>query len=65
MEGDVVQMQEIFKFERTGTDSDGKVEGRFIATGLRPQFIDEMERRGVHMPEGIFDPMNDLMKDFA
>lgn len=65
MEGDVVQMQEIFKFERTGTDADGKVEGRFIATGLRPQFIDEMERRGVHMPEGVFDPMKDLMKDFA
>ena len=56
MEGSVVQLQEIFKFERTGTTEDGKVQGHFAATGLRPKFLDEMERRGVHMPEGLFDP---------
>ncbi|MEZ5954597.1 MAG: CpaF family protein [Hyphomonas sp.] len=56
MEGAVVQMQEIFKFERTGTDDNGKVLGKFVATGLRPKFLDEMERRGVHMPQGLFDP---------
>lgn len=60
MEGSVVQLQEIFKFERTGTDEDGKVEGKFVATGLRPKFLDEMERRGVHMPAGMFDPMYDF-----
>ncbi|RAN32505.1 CpaF family protein [Hyphomonas pacifica] len=56
MEGAVVQMQEIFRFERTGTTDDGKVLGHFAATGLRPQFLDEMERRGVHLPPGLFDP---------
>ncbi|HBT37222.1 MAG TPA: type II secretion system protein E, partial [Hyphomonas sp.] len=56
MEGSVVQLQEIFRFERTGTTDEGKVEGHFAATGLRPKFLDEMERRGVPMPEGMFDP---------
>lgn len=56
MEGSVVQLQEIFRFERTGTTDEGKVLGHFAATGLRPKFLDEMERRGVHMPAGLFDP---------
>ena len=56
MEGAVIQLQEIFQFERTGTDDNGKVVGKFVATGLRPKFLDEMERRGVHMPQGLFDP---------
>ena len=56
MEGSVVQLQEIFKFERTGTTPEGKVEGHFVATGLRPKFMDEMERKGVFMPPGLFDP---------
>lgn len=56
MEGQMIQMQEIFRFARTGTSEDGKVEGHFEATGLRPKFIEEMERRGVFMPEGLFDP---------
>jgi pilus assembly protein CpaF len=56
MEGSVVQLQEIFRFERTGTAENGKVQGHFAATGIRPKFLDEMERRGVHMPAGLFDP---------
>lgn len=56
MEGAVIQIQEIFKFERTGTTAEGKVIGKFVATGLRPKFLDEMERRGVLMPAGMFDP---------
>lgn len=56
MEGSVVQLQEIFKFERTGTTPEGKVQGHFAATGLRPKFMDEMERKGVFMPAGMFDP---------
>lgn len=60
MEGTVVQLQEIFKFERDHTDDDGKVHGRFVATGIRPKFLDEMERRGVHLPRDIFDPSKAL-----
>ena len=56
MEGSVVQLQEIFRFERTGTAENGKVMGYFAPTGIRPKFLDEMERRGVHMPAGLFDP---------
>ena len=56
MEGSVVQLQEIFRFERTGTAENGKVIGYFAPTGIRPKFLDEMERRGVHMPAGLFDP---------
>ncbi|MBY9067052.1 CpaF family protein [Hyphomonas sp. WL0036] len=58
MEGAVVQLQEIFKFERTGTSPEGKVQGHFMATGLRPKFMEEMERKGVFMPPGLFDPSN-------
>ncbi|MEO0465776.1 MAG: CpaF family protein [Pseudomonadota bacterium] len=58
MEGKVVQMQEIFRFDRTHTDDEGKVYGSFRATGIRPKFLDEMERRGVTMPENLFDPSN-------
>lgn len=56
MEGKIVQMQEIFRFERSHTDDDGKVHGAFRATGIRPKFLDEMNRRGVHMPDAMFDP---------
>ena len=38
------------------TGMEGKVIGKFVATGLRPKFLDEMERRGVPMPAGMFDP---------
>ena len=60
MEGSIIQIQEIFKFERSGTSEDGTVIGKFVATGLRPKFLDEMERRGVHMPAGMFDPATEF-----
>lgn len=60
MEGDVVQMQEIFKFDRSHTDDNGKVHGKFVATGLRPRFLDEMIRRGVTLPMSMFDPNAEL-----
>ena len=56
MEGNVVQMQEIFAFHRTGTGADGTVEGEFRASGLRPRCIDEMLRRGIPYDTNNFDP---------
>jgi pilus assembly protein CpaF len=56
MEGHVVQMQDIFTFNRTHTDADGTVHGEFRATGLRPRCIDEMQRRGIHYDTANFDP---------
>ncbi len=60
MEGDVIQLQEIFKFERTHTDDEGKVHGKFIATGMRPRFLEEMERRGVFVDNDLFDPQREF-----
>jgi len=56
MEGQVVQMQDIFTFNRTHTDPDGTVHGEFRATGLRPRCIDEMQRRGIAYDASNFDP---------
>ena len=56
MEGQVVQMQEIFSFRRTHTDADGTVHGEFRASGLRPKCLDEMIRRGIPYNTANFDP---------
>jgi pilus assembly protein CpaF len=56
MEGDIVQMQEIFKYVRTGTAEDGTVEGHFQATGVRPRFLNELIARGIKIPSSYFDP---------
>jgi len=60
MEGNVVQMQDIFVFRRTRTDPDGTVHGEFRATGLRPKCLDEMTRRGIHYDPANFDPQRAL-----
>jgi pilus assembly protein CpaF len=56
MEGQVVQMQDIFVFQRTHTSADGVVHGEFRATGLRPRCLDEMQRRGIVYDVANFDP---------
>ena len=56
MEGDVVTMQEIFRFNRMSTDAEGTITGEFRATGIRPKFVDELDRRGVHLPDDLFRP---------
>ena len=60
MEGNVVQMQEIFAFNRTHTGPDGTVHGEFRATGLRPRCLDEMLRRGLTYDTANFDPARPL-----
>src|SRR5689334_1270680 len=47
MEGDVVTMQEIFRFRQTGVSPEGQVAGRFEATGIRPKFIEQVMSHGV------------------
>jgi pilus assembly protein CpaF len=56
MERDVIQMQEIFKFIRAGTTKDGQVRGEFRATGLRPNFMQELQIRGFTFPPDFFEP---------
>jgi pilus assembly protein CpaF len=60
MEGNIVQMQEIFGFRRSHTEADGAVRGEFRATGLRPKCLDEMLRRGLQYDSANFDPQHPL-----
>jgi pilus assembly protein CpaF len=56
LEGDIIQMQEIFHFIRSGTGPDGEILGHFAPTGIRPRFLDELAAMGVHLPTHYFDP---------
>jgi pilus assembly protein CpaF len=56
MEGDVISMQEIFRFSRVSTDEDGNIHGALRATGIRPQFAERFETMGIEIPDGIFVP---------
>ncbi len=49
MEGDVITMSEIFKFERRGVDENGNIIGRFISTGMIPRFHERMKQRGINI----------------
>jgi pilus assembly protein CpaF len=55
MEGDVITMQEIFRFEKLGLGPDGKVLGRFIATGVRPKVCERLKTAGVLLPPEMFE----------
>ena len=56
MEGEVITMQEIFRFRQTGRDSDGAVVGHFEATGIRPEFTAELHSQGITLPSDFFRP---------
>jgi pilus assembly protein CpaF len=56
MEGEIITMSEIFRFERAGIDKQGKVIGRFVATGLVPHFHEHLRRRGIGLDIGLFEP---------
>jgi pilus assembly protein CpaF len=55
MEGEAITMQEIFLYERTGMDREGKVIGRFRATGIRPRFSERLKAYGMQLPRIIFE----------
>lgn len=54
MEGDIITMSEIFKFERRGVDENGNIIGRFISTGIIPRFYERMKQRGVSLSLDLF-----------
>ena len=56
MEGETINLQEIFLFEQTGLDANGVVKGRFKATGIRPRFVEKLKARGIQVPQELFDP---------
>jgi len=56
IEGDVITMQEIFTFRRSGVAPDGKVKGHFSATGICPQFDQRLKEFGVPVSETLYKP---------
>jgi pilus assembly protein CpaF len=56
MEGEVVTMQEIFRFKMMGRDENNNVIGHFEATGIRPKMMDELSAHGINLPSDIFRP---------
>jgi pilus assembly protein CpaF len=55
MEGDVITMQEIFVFEKMGINQEGKVVGRFRATGVRPKVSEKLLAAGIRLPASMFE----------
>jgi len=63
MEGDVVVMQDIFRFEQDGVDAEGKAYGRIVSTGVRPLFMDRLITHGAKVEPELFQPRN-LVADY-
>jgi len=55
MEGDMITMQDIFRFEQLGVNASGVAYGRFVATGIRPSFLDRLTAAGVPVDPGLFE----------
>jgi pilus assembly protein CpaF len=60
MEGDVIQMHEIYRFVKESMDEEGGIRGNFRATGIRPHFLAELKAYGIDMPDSYFDPTRPL-----
>jgi pilus assembly protein CpaF len=56
MEGDVISLQEIFRFRLVGRDALNRSVGHFEATGIRPRFLEQMHAHGVELPADLFRP---------
>jgi pilus assembly protein CpaF len=54
LEGDIIVLQDIFTFRQEAVNSDGKVIGRLVPTGVRPKFFERLEVSGIHIPIGVF-----------
>ncbi len=60
MEGDTISMQEIFVFDKMGVTQDGKVIGRFRATGVRPKCCERLKMAGIHLPADMFEGVTEV-----
>ncbi len=60
MDGDLLAMQDIFSFDRTGTDENGKVRGSFRATGVRPQFAERLATSGSRLRPALFESKTEI-----
>jgi pilus assembly protein CpaF len=55
MEGEMVTMQEIYRFDRKGIDPEGNVIGQIIPTGLRPSFAEKLQMSGIDLGRELFE----------
>jgi pilus assembly protein CpaF len=53
MEGDVIILQDIFRFEQRGLDNKGKVKGEFVSTGIMPKFVQKLKEKGINIPPDL------------
>jgi len=60
MEGEIITMQEIFLFEKLGVTQEGKVIGRFRATGVRPKVCERLKTSGIHLPADMFEGVTEV-----
>jgi len=60
MEGDIITMQDIFVFEKVGVTQEGKVAGRFRATGVRPKCAERLRGAGIVLPPNMFDGVTEV-----
>jgi pilus assembly protein CpaF len=60
MEGELVTMQDIFTFEKVGVNENGRVTGRFRATGIRPKFYERLKVAGMQIPSSIFQSVVEI-----
>jgi pilus assembly protein CpaF len=60
MEGDVITMQDIFLFEKLGVTQEGRVMGRFRATGVRPKCAERLKAAGIHLPPDMFEGVTEV-----
>lgn len=54
LEGDTIVLQDIYLFKETGLSNDGRIEGRFTSTGIRPKFTEQLEINGYSLPASWF-----------
>jgi pilus assembly protein CpaF len=54
MEGENIQMHDLFSFEQSGVDTEGNAVGKFVASGIRPRCAERIENRGIRLPSDLF-----------
>jgi len=60
MEQDIITLQDIFLFEKTGTAESGRILGRFCATGIRPKFYERLKISGFTLPTQLFQTVVEI-----
>jgi pilus assembly protein CpaF len=61
MEQDIISLQDVFLFEKTGIAESGKVLGRFRATGIRPKFYERLRTSGITLPTQLFQTVVEIV----